>query len=286
MSAHYSLFVFAELLDLKRNGEGASHAKPASAQNVNSKTDTSKVAEKEVLMTAMVSAEMALKRKSTILGAIESLNSEGVFDGTHGLAGRARTSLKKHVTWLLDTLQEANESYKVSREYIDSLTELPTEQDALFPTRADVSFADLGDKSEFCSRDRLADSHAVRLLLHAWNTSNAEVAQLRRQGDVSPEMEGLLRSVGQLLLIPTAYIADNESFSKAHVEEALQIAVSSCVGKLSHVESSTSGDIGNFETHLFKNALAARAEAASELQEAADLLNVEFAASCGEHSYR
>lgn len=282
---NFLVLIFTELLDFeKRSGEVSTQQSESSlTPNGRLKSDIARAAEKELLVTAMISAEMALKRKATILETIKSLNAEGVFDGTRDLSNQARTSVKKHVTWLLDILQEANDSYRVSKEYIDCLTEFPTEKDALIPTNVDIVMADVPIEPPQ-ARDSLADSHAVRLLLHSWHASNAAVSHIRKQGDVSPEMEGLLRSVGQLLLIPTSHL-DDPSLSKAHVAEALQTAVASCVGNVTNVESSTSGDVGSYETHLYKNALAARTDAAADLRDAADLLNIEFTASCKEQSY-
>ena len=243
--------------------------------------------EMELLITVMSHAEIALKRKNTILEAIEALDSVGVFNGTHDTSEETRTSVQKHLNWLLDSLDEANESYKLAREYVESLTEMPNQSvpeiDAQTNGRSEESVDLLSS-----GRDSLADAHAARLLLHASASSRQSVAELRVHGDVTAEMVDLLRSVGQLLLVSSAHgdgsdsVGDHDDEAATKLAgKAMQTAVAASVQPLGEMFRSPPNipDIGNFETHLYHNALHSRQQALDSLMEAANLLNIELAAA-------
>ena len=238
--------------------------------------DADRMTETELFLTALVGAEMALKRKNTILQAMDSLDAAGIFDGRHVISGQTKISMQKHLNWLLDSLDEANESYKRAKEYVEYLGEMP-KREATNPVPWKIDAQDIPDY--FC--DFLADSHAARLLLHAGSASKAAVTKLLVGWDITKEMEETLYSVGQLLLIPAVHIGEKGTLLEAHVGKAMQTAVSASLNSLcqSFVSSDETPDVGNFETHLYQNALKDREEALESLKEAADLLNIEFSES-------
>lgn len=243
--------------------------------------------ERELLATVLSNAEMALKRKNTILEAIDALDAVGVFNGTHKTSEETKTSVQKHLNWLLDSLDEANESYKLAREYVEGITEMPVESILVpnTPPEGDSASVDLPSPV----RDPLADAHAVRLLLHATAASGQSVAETRFHSDVTPEMVELLRSVGQLLLVSSAHGGATDDDDEDSGDEvatrlagrAMQTAVAASVQPLCDLFRSDPDvpDIGNFETHLYQNALHSRQQALDSLMEAVNLLNIELTAA-------
>lgn len=235
--------------------------------------DATKMAENELILTALVGAEMALKRKKTILEAMESLDAVDVFNESNAASEEMNSSIQKHLNWLLDSLDEADESYKLAKEYVEHLAEMPIEENA----DAVVCKTEVRDIPAYFN-DRLADSHAARLLLHASGASRAAVSNLLAGGGIPKEMEGILYSVGQLLLIPAVHSGEKSTALEAHVGKAVQTAVSTALVPLcqSFDSPDETADVGNFETHLYQNALKDREQALESLKEAADLLNIEF----------
>lgn len=252
------------------------------------KPEVPEITEKELLATVMANAEMALRRKNTILEAIEALDTVGLFKGTHKIVEETKTSVQKHLNWLLDSLDEANESYKIAREYVEHLTEMPAKD------RVPTLGSPLDGNYEqvdipIPGRDSLADAHAARLLLHAGTASNRSVAELRFNGDIAPEMAEVLRSVGQLLLVSSTHGSSSNAGHEGSappplIGRAIQTAVAASVEPLCQMFSSPPPvpDIGNFETHLYQNALHARQQALEALMEAANVLNIELTAASRE----
>lgn len=247
--------------------------------------------EKELLSTVLSNAEMALKRKNTILEAIEALDTVGVFNGTHKTSEETTVSVQKHLNWLLDSLDEANESYKLAREYLECLTEMPVEGTLVPNTPPDGESESVDLPSP--GQDSLADAHAARLLLHASAASSQSVAENRFHSDVTAEMVELLRSVGQLILVSSAHGGTTDDDGDDEGEDsgdetatrlagrAMQTAVAASVQPLCDRFSSDPDvpDIGNFETHLYQNALHSRQQALDSLMEAVNLLNIELTAA-------
>ena len=232
-----------------------------------------RITENELFLTALVGAEMALKRKNTILQAMDSLDAAGMFDEGHAVPDQARTSMQTHLNWLLDSLDEANESYKHAKEYVEHLGEMPKGR----TTNSATCKNETRDvPAYFC--ESLADSHAARLLLHSSSASRASVTRLLAGGDITKEMEEIMYRVGQLLLIPAVHNGEKITLLEAHVGKALQTAVSAVLVSLcqSVVSPDETPDVGSFETHLYQNALKDREEAIESLKEAVDLLNIEF----------
>ena len=239
----------------------------------------SKVTETELLVTVLVHAEMALKRKNKILETIQTLDTVGIFDKTHPVSDATKLSIQKHVDWLLEALEDANESYQTAKEYIERLTELPREGNSIsFPSPSEKSST---DATSF-GRDSLADAHAARLVLNAKCAIDKAIADLVAEGSVN-EMESLLRSVGQLLLVSSVHAGkhtDAAPLPPSFVGRAMQTAAAVAMEPLKHMFRTPPDipEVGCFETHLYQNALKDRDEALASLLEAAKLLNIEWMA--------
>jgi hypothetical protein len=104
---------------------------------------------------------------------------------------------------------------------------------------------------------------------------------------VEQEMGELLEAIGQLLLVADVHTNSEDRFPKGNVFEAIPTAISASFEPIQQIFSSLPTDppaIGNFETHLFNNALNDRQKALDSLLEAANLLNIECKAAVHRNS--
>jgi hypothetical protein len=236
------------------------------------------LAENELICFALANAEMALHRKHTILQTARELEKDGVFDGSHSMTAETKVAVRKHMNWLLDSLVEADYSYKVARECVRRLTEMPAEDTMLSPRDISLSASRL-PPSVVVPRDSLADAHASQLVLHASLATKRSVASAVARGPVDREMTGILEAVGQLLVVSAVHTG--EFTPEGHVLSAVPTALSASIQPLLQMFEVPSDlpDMGNFETHLYNNALNDRGKALEALLEAANLLNIECKAA-------
>ena len=242
--------------------------------------NTVNLAESELVGFALMSAEMALHRKNILLQTARELDRVGVFNGTHEMSAETKTLVKKHMNWLLDSLVEADRSYKVARECVKRLTELPEEPVPSSSAGANQPIL----PSKPVPRDSLANLHAMQLVLGASSASQRSAAAFVARGSVDREMTGILESVGQLLLVAGVHTDRESGLPVGHVFEALPTAVAASVEPMLRMFDAPSDlpDLGTFETHLYNNAVNDRSKALESLLEAAHLLNIECKAAVDE----
>lgn len=242
-----------------------------------------KIAESELAVTAMASAEMALRRKNAILNSIEFLESSGAVGESSGSSNQTRSSVGNHISWLVHMLQEAKEMDTLSGLYMENFLGPKNHSISIsgcVPASVSAKESRVGVKHLPCSRDVSSDELATRLLLNARQASEVVIAGLSRKMTIVPEgMKDLLHSVGQLMLLPACYDPSSGETSIADTTAALHTAAVNCVEQLANKSLPPVADVGNYETQLYKNVLSAREVAVNGIHEALALLNAEYTAA-------